>query len=309
MDLRSFKLHRHDRHVRAVVVDPQGEQARDLVGPAFDRVEAVAAPLWPALAARAGAEVRAISVDAIAGTLRASHAGPDAGLVLSGQDFWDMADRLAPIARAVLTELRVRGPDLPGATPSDPAFWDHLYVDTVGGWELERPTPALARWFARHPPVGLRTLVVGCGRGHEARLLAGLGARVTAIDLAPAAIDRARAATDPALGIDYAVRDLFTLAGAPPAHDLVVEHCCFCAIEPRRRDEYVDAVADALGPGGALVGLFYAHGKPGGPPFTVDAAELAARFERRFAVASLAPAEGSALIRHGHELLGHFTRS
>lgn len=305
MDLRSFKLHRPDRHVRAVTVAASGEQGRDLEGPAFERVDAVAAPLWAELERRAGAVVRALAVDAWERTATLSVADADSpGRKLAGPEFEAVVDLVAPVARAIRGELGARSPDVPGLTPSDPRFWDPLFAADAGGWELGRPTPALAAWFEGHGVKDMRVLVVGCGRGHEARLLAGLGARVTAIDFAPAAIAEARARTDPALAIEFQERDLFTLRGAPPAFDLVVEHTCFCAIDPARRDEYVDAVADALLPGGRLVGLFYAHGRPGGPPFTTTREEVEARFARRFEVVSLAAARGSVLIRHGQELLG-----
>jgi len=309
MDLRSFKLHRPDRHLRVVLGDHRGEHPRDLHGDAFERVHAVAGPLLAELAARAGAELRAVSVDGVAGVLRLTTAtDPPRALVLTGPEHAALAEAIAPVARAILAELRSRGPDLAGATPSQVAFWEHLYRDDEAGWELGRAAPPLAAYFAAHPPTGQRALVLGCGRGHEARLLAGLGATVTAIDLAPSAIAAATAATPPSLAIDYQVGDLFELSRSPARFDLIAEHCCFCAIEPTRRDEYVDQVAAALVPGGALVGLFYAHGRPGGPPFTVDAAELRARFGRRFTVAALEVAAGSALGRQGHELLARFTR-
>lgn len=308
MDLRSFKLHRPDRHVRVVVV-ARGEHGRDLEGAAYDRVDAVAAPLWAALEATAGAPVRALAVDAWERAATLSVADPASpGRRLAGADFEAVVDLVGPVARAIRGELHTRGPDVPGIGPSDPAFWDPLFPADAGGWELGRPTPPLVRWFSEHSPKDMRALVVGCGRGHEARLLAGLGARVTAIDFAPNAIAAARAASDPALAIDYQVRDLFSLAGGPPAFDLVVEHTCFCAIDPARRDEYVDAVADALVPGGALVGLFYAHGRPGGPPFTTSREEIERRFARRFAVAALEVAGDSVLVRHRQELLGELRR-
>jgi SAM-dependent methyltransferase len=226
-----------------------------------------------------------------------------------GPEHAALAGVLAPVARAILAELRSRSPDLPGATPSQAAFWEQLYREDVeAGWELGRAAPPLADYFLAHPPTGRRVLVLGCGRGHEARLLAGLGATVTAIDLAPAAIAAAVAATPPTLNIDYRIADLFELSQDPARYDLIAEHCCFCAIEPTRRDEYVDSVAGALVPGGALVGLFYAHGRPGGPPFTVDADELRARFGRRFTVETLTPAANSVLGRQGQELLGRFLR-
>ena len=308
MDLRSFKIHRVDRHVRAVLGDHRGEHPRDLHGDAFERVHAAAMPLLTALAVSAGAELRAVSEDGVAGVLRLTTAtDPPTALVLRGPEHAALTDLLAPIARAILAELRTRSPDLPGATPSQAAFWDALYSDGAEtGWELGRATPPLVDYFAAHSPTGLRVLVLGCGRGHEARLLAGLGATVTALDLAPAAIAAAIAATPPELKIDYQLGDLFELSRSPARHDLIAEHCCFCAIEPRRRDEYVDQVAAALVPGGALVGLFYAHGRPGGPPFTVDADELRARFGRRFTTEALSPAARSVLGRQGQELLGRF---
>jgi SAM-dependent methyltransferase len=309
MDLRSFKVHRADRHVRAVLVSGRGEQGRDLEGPAFDRVDAVAAPLWDALQARAGAPVRALAVDAVARTTTLSLADRERpGLRLDGAEFEAIVDLLAPVARTIRGELFQRSADVPGLGPSDPNFWDAMFRADSGGWELGRPSPPLETWFLEHSPKDLRALVVGCGRGHDARMLARLGARVTAIDLAPTAIAEARAATDPALAVDFQQRDLFTLAGGPAEFDLVVEHTCFCAIDLARRDEYVDCVADVLRPGGALVGLFYAHGRAGGPPFTTSRDEVVARFARRFDVVRLETAANSILVRHRHELLAELRR-
>ena len=114
-------------------------------------------------------------------------------------------------------------------------------------------------------------------------MLAARGADVVAVDFAPTAMAEARAlAAAEKLDIDFRQRDLFTLADDPERYDLVVEHSCFCAIDPARRGEYVDVVADVLADGGELVGLFWNHGKPGGPPFTVDKAELAATVRGAF---------------------------
>jgi SAM-dependent methyltransferase len=130
---------------------------------------------------------------------------------------------------------------------------------------------------------------------------------VTAIDIAPSAIATAQAISAPGLEIDYRVQDLFDMPRGPDRFDLVVEHCCYCAIDPQRRDAYIDAVADVLVPGGQLVGLFYAHGRPGGPPFTVDEPSLRESFARRFVVDALALTPDSVLTRMGEELLGRFT--
>jgi SAM-dependent methyltransferase len=161
--------------------------------------------------------------------------------------------------------------------------------------------------------------VVGCGRGHEARLLAERGADVVAIDFAPAAIAEARRLTAPALlraegspgragTIDFRVRDLFRLADEPERYQLVVEHCCFCALEPARRAAYVDVMARVLEPDGELVGLFYAHGRAGGPPYSVSAAELEALFAPAFEQVFLTVPTNSVGHRGGEELLGVYRR-
>ncbi|MGZ3441637.1 MAG: methyltransferase domain-containing protein [Polyangia bacterium] len=195
------------------------------------------------------------------------------------------------------------------SSPSDPQFWRDRYAEPSQGWEIGRAAPPLARWFAAHPPTGKRALVVGCGRGHEARLLAAAGAHVVAVDFAPEAIAEARAlaARDQA-AVDFRVRDLFRLREDPERYELVVEHCCFCAIDPARRGEYVDAVADVLVDGGELVALFRTQCKPGGPPFAVAADEMERLFTRRFVLTHTSVPDDSVEGRRGNELLAHLTR-
>ena len=119
-------------------------------------------------------------------------------------------------------------------------------------------------------------LVPGCGLGHDVRAIAATGqARVLiGLDYAPAAVAQARR-QPPAGNESYVEADLFAL---PPEFcgrfDWVVEHTCFCAIDPARRADYVRAVAGALRPGGHLLAIFYLQpwnaGEPsppgGGPP-------------------------------------------
>ena len=186
--------------------------------------------------------------------------------------------------------------------PSDAAFWEALYREGGDGWELGFATPPLVRWFATHSPRGKRALVVGCGRGHEARLLDQAGARVTAIDFAAPAVAAARESSH-GQAIDYRQLDLFALPATGERWDLIVEHTCFCAIDPARRDEYVEVVAGALVPRGELLALFYAHGRPGGPPFTVDDEEIRRRFEPRFEIGLYETPSDSIVRRAGNERL------
>jgi SAM-dependent methyltransferase len=136
-----------------------------------------------------------------------------------------------------------------------------------------------------------------------------LGAQVVAIDFAPEAIDEAKrlAAADGAQ-VDFRRRDLFELEKDPERYDLIVEHCCFCAIDPARRDEYTRVMHEVLAKNGELVGLFWAHGRPGGPPFSVTREELDGYFASRFTIDHVEVPPDSVALRAGQEILLHLRR-
>ena len=111
--------------------------------------------------------------------------------------------------------------------------------------------------------------------------------QVVGFDLSPTALDAARAV--PRVGGEiYRAGDLFDLpADLVGAFDWVVEHTCFCAIDPARRPEYAAAVHGALKLGGRLLAIFYLNPHdPGeerdGPPFGTSEAELAGLFSPLF---------------------------
>jgi SAM-dependent methyltransferase len=235
-------------------------------------------------------------------------------------DFEAEVARLGTLARAALQAVRQRDSVERGVpmaaqnegSPSEMRFWQTLYEKSGDGWDLGRPAPPLESWFATHAPAGKRTLVLGCGRGHEARMLARAGARVTAVDFAPSAIAEARPLAErEGLAIEWLERDLFTLASDDELRrgfDLVVEHCCFCAIDPARRGEYVRVVAELVPSGGELVGLFYSHGRAGGPPFSVGEGELRDAFAAAFDLVELATPRDSIATRFADERIAIFRR-
>jgi thiopurine S-methyltransferase len=172
-----------------------------------------------------------------------------------------------------------------GATPASALFWDRRYLEGHDGWDLGKPAPPLQEFLTHHPlgpqPPG-RVLVPGCGRGHEARLLAQLGFAVVGLDFSAEAIAAARqVAAPPGANLRWLQANLFdrqalAAAGLGPASlQGVVEHTCFCAIEPQQRPAYLHIVAELLVPGGWLLGLFWCHGRPAGPPYGSDPGELA----------------------------------
>ena len=162
-------------------------------------------------------------------------------------------------------------------TVSDAAYWESAYDEARDGWELGAATPPIVRALAKLPP-GESALVLGCGRGHEARAAAAAGwARVVGVDFAESAKREAERLTGAELAsrLEWRTQDLFDLPRTDAgAFDLVIEHTSYCAIAPARRAEWMAVVRTVLAPGGRLLGLFYTHGRPGGPPFGATVAEV-----------------------------------
>ncbi len=193
---------------------------------------------------------------------------------------------------------------------SKASYWNDLYLKGEAGWDKGLVSPPIARLLREGGlGPGAAIAVVGAGRGYEARDAAALGFSVTAIDFAEEAAKALRAAAQAGPSFAVEQRDLFDL---PRTHagrfDAVLEHTCFCAIPVARRDEYVETAAQLLKPRGVLFGLFYAHGRPGGPPFDTSEEEVRRRFEPRFEVTRLARAPDSFEIRRGAELEAWFIK-
>ncbi len=197
---------------------------------------------------------------------------------------------------------------------SRPTFWEDLYARGEDGWELGAPAPPLRALLARARFPSGRAAVLGCGRGHDARLLAAHGHAVWGFDFSPTAIAEARRLAPPAPSapggttgprLTFEQRDIFELPGAYPGFfDLVWEYTCFCAIEPARRAEYVEAVRRILKPAGLLAGLFYPLREGGGgPPFPTSQDEVRRLFEPRFTFLEAAPPAESVERRRGLEWL------
>ena len=196
---------------------------------------------------------------------------------------------------------------------STAAFWEGLYASRSDGWELGHPAPPLAAWLSAGgvfpaPDSGepARVAIPGCGRGHDARLLARRGYRVSGFDFAEVAIAEARAlAQAEGLTVSFEQRDIFTLEGDHRgSFDGVWEYTCFCAIDPARREEYIRLVHAILKPGGRLLGCFYPLREgTDGPPFPVSVAQIEVVLSPWFGIVEAGPPAESAERRRGLEWL------
>ena len=118
-----------------------------------------------------------------------------------------------------------RGAALHGAINADAAELDKFAAAAARFWDpagefrpLHALNPVRAQFLRERAALrGARVLDVGCGGGLLAETLASDGAQVTAIDLAPAMIEVARAhAAERSLAIDYRLTSAEALAASHP---------------------------------------------------------------------------------------------
>jgi SAM-dependent methyltransferase len=155
-------------------------------------------------------------------------------------------------------------------------------------------------------------IVLGAGRGHDARVFARYGFQVTAVDFTAYAVREMQRLTEPSAPIKILQHDIFALPSEfDGAFEYVLEHTCFCAIDPRRRGDYADLVARLLKPGAIYIDLaFPLSTHSGGPPFAVSAAELLDLFYNRgFTLVAREEAVESTAKRRGLEELFIFQKA
>ena len=155
---------------------------------------------------------------------------------------------------------------------NSPHFWQSHYSNGRIPWDLGTPTPTFARLAASgdYPPGQM--IVLGAGRGHDARLFARHGFTVLAVDFASEAVAAMHLLDNPATPVQILQADIFALPETMNGRfDYLLEYTCFCAIDPSRRGEYAALAARLLKPGGLYIALAFPIGqRAGGPPFVVQ---------------------------------------
>lgn len=176
---------------------------------------------------------------------------------------------------------------LAGGSPT--AWFESLY-DAAGRGEAEVPWdrgtahPLLSEWFAQHPDEavgdGRTAIVPGMGPGHDSELLASLGFRTSAFDVAPTAVDQVRSA-HPDSSVDYRVADLFELPEEWRGHfDLVVESMTVQSMPRDVRAKATASVRSLVAPDGVLLVIGGVHPADvelaEGPPWRLTRQEIEA---------------------------------
>ena len=167
-----------------------------------------------------------------------------------------------------------------------PKDWNKAYAEGDTPWDKGYASPPLRAFLKTHRLEG-NVVVPGCGAGYDVRLLAEQGVSVLGLDIAPLALEKARA-VPPAGDEVYALADILNLpASYCRKFDAVVEHTCLCALNPVDRKAYVQSVQKLLKPGGKYLAIFFRkvsayNGKD--PPHPISGDEIESLFASDFEI-------------------------
>lgn len=153
---------------------------------------------------------------------------------------------------------------LTGVEHSEPEtveYWEHRYREKDRLWS-GRPNDALVATVGGLPPG--HALDLGCGEGGDALWLAENGWRVTAVDVTPTAVGRAREAELSCAGIDapvdWVLADLSTWEPSD-RYDLV-SACFLHSPLEFRRAQVIGRAASAVSSGGYVLVVGHATAPP-----------------------------------------------
>ncbi len=145
-----------------------------------------------------------------------------------------------------------------------PMSWDDAYTgSTPPPWDIDRPQHAFVRLAERGLLSG-RLLDAGCGTGENTLLAATAGAAAVGVDVAPHAVERARAkAADRGVTARFEVGDLLDLGWLGQTFDTVIDSGVFHVFDDENRARYVASLATVLPPGGTVYLLCFSDRQPG----------------------------------------------
>ncbi|WP_435979148.1 methyltransferase domain-containing protein [Psychrobacter sp. DM4] len=189
---------------------------------------------------------------------------------------------------------------------NQPEFWQQRYESGSIQWDMGQVSPPLKAYIDQLPEStkDQRILVPGAGNAYEVGYLHEQGfTNVVLVDFAPAPI-KDFAKRYPDFPAEHSIcADFFELSPKDYQFDWILEQTFFCAINPSRRDEYVEQMAALLKPNGKLIGLLFNvdFGRDE-PPFGGTLKEYQKRFAPYFNIDVMETSTNSHPARQGSEL-------
>lgn len=137
------------------------------------------------------------------------------------------------------------------------------YLDGPPPWDIGRPQSEFVRLCETGRLRG-HVIDAGCGTGENALYLASQGLDVVGVDLAPAAIERARRkASEREVTARFEIADVLDLSAFAGSFDCGIDSGCFHTFDDERRARYVLSLRGALRPQAGMFVLCFSDRQPG----------------------------------------------
>ena len=122
-------------------------------------------------------------------------------------------------------------------------FWNDCYDKNDTGWDLGGTTPIFVDW-CNNLNEKKKICIPGSGNGYDALYFADMGHQVTTIDFAEEPIKKLKKQSKiNNLNINIIQKDIFDLGQEfHNKFDYIVEYTCYCAIDPKMRNKYIDVI-------------------------------------------------------------------
>lgn len=128
--------------------------------------------------------------------------------------------------------------------------WDSFYRSGVAPWETKHPSTELQRVIAEEKLQPCRTIELGCGTGINAVWLAQQGFDVTAVDISPRAIKKARGrAAEAGVKIHFEVADVLDLKEVSDTYAFFFDRGCYHVVREFNVQAYLRTVCQLTVPG------------------------------------------------------------
>ena len=180
-------------------------------------------------------------------------------------------------------------------------FWNERYLSLETGWDVGEITTPIKEYVNQLSDKKMKILIPGCGNSYEAEyLFKNNFQNISLLDYSDKAllnfIERVPSfPKDNLLNINF-----FDCKGK---FDLIIEQTFFCAINKKKRFEYVKKMYDLLNVNGKLIGLLFDDVlNDDKPPFGGTKDEYIKYFKPYFNLVVFETAYNSILSRKGREL-------
>ena len=128
--------------------------------------------------------------------------------------------------------------------------WDSFYQSDAAPWETKHPSTELQRVIGQEKVQPCRAIELGCGTGINAVWLAQQGFEVTAVDISPRAIEKARGrAAAAGVKIRFVVADVLDLKEVSDTYAFFFDRGCYHVVREFDVQAYLRTLRQITVPG------------------------------------------------------------